>query len=232
VQPTRMRTGIARRMQESKQQAPHFYAQAEITMDPVLAELERLNARDPSVRITVTAALVRACAEALGAHRMFNSIWTDEGLLEADDINIGVAVALDEGLLAPALLGADRLGLSGLATALHDLVERARAQRLRPSEISQATFTLSNLGMFDISAFTAIITPPQVAILATARPAERWKLEDGEPARAAVMTATLSADHRAVDGIDAARFLETFKMALETPGSLLSEPTRVNKEMS
>lgn len=232
VQPTRMRAGIAHRMQESKQQAPHFYAQAEITMDPLLAELERLNASEPPVRITVTAALVRACAEALGTHRMFNSVWTDEGLLEADEINISIAVALDEGLLAPALLGADRLGLSDLATALRDLVERARAQRLRPSEISEATFTLSNLGMFDISAFTAIITPPQVAILAIARPVERWTLQDGKPTSAAVMTATLSADHRAVDGVDSARFLETFKTTLETPRSLLSEPTHVKEAMS
>src|SRR5205807_1802449 len=122
----------------------------------------------------------------------------------------GVAIGLDDGLVAPALLRADQLDLAKTAAALADLVERARSTKLRPAEMSEATFTLSNLGMFDVSAFTAIVTPPQVAILATARPVERWT-GDGTTS---LMTATLSSDHRAVDGIDAARFLETFKEAM------------------
>jgi len=108
--------------------------------------------------------------------------------------------------------------------ALEDLVKRARASRLRPAEMAEATFTLSNLGMFDVSAFTAIVTPPQVAILALARPVERWSIENGEPVRRAVMTATLSADHRALDGVDVARFLETFKGLFENSEMLLPEP--------
>lgn len=229
VEQTRMRAGIARRMRESKQQIPHFYVQTEVAMDPVLAELQRLNADDPPTRISVTAALVRACAEALRAHPAFNGVWTESGMFQADEINIGVAIALDDGLLAPALAGADQLDLPELAAALRDLAERAQTKRLTPSEISDATFTLSNLGMFDVSAFAAIITPPQLGILATARPVERWVVRDGEPRQTAVMTATLSADHRAVDGVGAARFLETFKNTLENP-ELLAPKTSDTRE--
>src|SRR5262249_7034275 len=150
----------------------------------------------------------------------FNSVWTDDGLLEADEINLGIAIALEDGLLAPALLGAADLGVAETAAALSDLTDRARSGRLRPRELSDATFTLSNLGMFEVSAFTAIVTPPQVAILATARPIERLRAGGAAP----VMTVTLSADHRAVDGADAARFVGTFKQAIEDPESLLPEP--------
>jgi pyruvate dehydrogenase E2 component (dihydrolipoamide acetyltransferase) len=224
VEQTRMRAGIARRMVASKQQAPHFYAQTEIRMDPLLAQLARLNETSLSTRITVTAVLVRGCVEALAANPIFNSVWTDDGLLQASEINLGIAIALDDGLLAPALLDAGRFTLTDAAPAIRDLAERATSRRLRPNELSDATFTLSNLGMFDISSFTAIITPPQVATLATARPTERWLIRDGQPICTQVMTATLSADHRAIDGIDAARFLETLKTALEAPELLLREP--------
>jgi pyruvate dehydrogenase E2 component (dihydrolipoamide acetyltransferase) len=223
VEQTRMRAGIARRMVESKQQAPHFYVQTEIAVDGVQHRLAELKGDGGGPRITMTVALVRACVAALESHRRFNAVWTPDGLLEADEINVGIAIGLDDGLVAPALLGADRLDVAETAAALGDLVERARAQRLRPAEISGATFTLSNLGMFDVSAFTAIVTPPQVAILATGRPVERWVGGDA-PERASVLTATLSADHRAVDGVDAARFLETFKHAMEDPGTLLPDP--------
>ena len=221
VEQTRMRAGIARRMVESKQQAPHFYVQTEVAVDPVRDAIAALNedADADAPRVTMSAALVVASAAALRAHPMFNSVWTKDGLLQADEINVGIAIALDDGLVAPALLGADSLDLRGAASALRDLAERARAMRLRPAEISGATFTLSNLGMFDVTAFVAIVTPPQVAILATARTVERWT-GDG---RRGMLTATLSADHRAVDGADAARFLETFKHALEDPATLMKE---------
>jgi pyruvate dehydrogenase E2 component (dihydrolipoamide acetyltransferase) len=216
VAQSKLQRAVAQQMQRSKQQVPHFYVQTEIVMDPVLAELERRNEAGPPATITLTAALVAACVEALGAHPAVNGIWTDDGPLAADEINVGVAVALDEGLLAPALLHADRLGLSELAAALRDLADRARAGRLTVSEMSEATFTLSNLGMFEVNAFTAIISPPQLAILATGTLVEGWRLEDGAPAAHSVLTATLSADHRALDGVAAARFLQTFKHTLET----------------
>ena len=220
VEQTRMRAGIARRMTQSKQEAPHFYVQTEVVVDGVRSRLAQLGDREGSPRITMTAALVRACVAALTAHPKFNAVWTPEGLLEAEEINVGIAIGLDDGLVAPALLGADRLDLTETAAGLAELVERARSQRLRPAELTGATFTLSNLGMFDVSAFTAIVTPPQVAILATARPVERWIGGGDAPVRASVMTATLSSDHRAVDGVDAARFLETFKQAMEDPETL------------
>jgi pyruvate dehydrogenase E2 component (dihydrolipoamide acetyltransferase) len=215
VELTRMRAGIARRMVESKQQAPHFYVQTEVVMDRVVDALQSANSNGSPVKISVTAPLIRACVEALRAEPLFNGVWTEEGPLVATEVNIGVAIALEDGLLAPAILGADRLDLAELAIALRDLAERARLKRLTPSELSEATFTLSNLGMFDVTAFTAIIPPPQIAILATARPVERWLIRDGQPTSQSVLTATLSADHRAVDGVAAARFLETFKKALE-----------------
>jgi pyruvate dehydrogenase E2 component (dihydrolipoamide acetyltransferase) len=232
VEQTRMRAGIARRMVESKQQAPHFYVQTEVVVDGARDRLAELNQDAGAPRVTMTVALVRACVAALRAHPQFNSVWTADGLLQADEVNVGIAIALDDGLVAPALLGADTLDVTATAAALRDLAERARTQRLRPAEISGATFTLSNLGMFDVTAFTAIVTPPQVAILATARAVERWLVEDEKPARAAVLTATLSADHRAVDGVDAARFLETFKKAIEDPETLLPEPTDLKEAMS
>jgi pyruvate dehydrogenase E2 component (dihydrolipoamide acetyltransferase) len=228
VEQTRMRAGVGRRMTESKQHVPHFYVQTEMHVDALRARLAELKERGGDVRVTMTVALVRACVAALREHRRFNSIWTPEGLLEADEINIGIALALDDGLLAPALLGADRLDVAGTAAALGDLSDRARTSKLRPRELSDGTFTLSNLGMFEVSAFTAIVTPPQVAILATARPVER--LTPAGPA--GLLTATLSADHRAVDGADAARFLETLKHAIEDPDSLLSEPSVVEEAMS
>lgn len=223
VEQTRMRAAVARRMVESKQQAPHFYVQTEVVTDGVSDRLAVLNERG-ATHATMTVALVRACVEALRAHPNVNSVWTPDGLLQATSVNLGIAIALEHGLVAPALLAAERLDVDATATALRDLVERARNTRLRPAEMTEATFTLSNLGMFDVSAFTAIVTPPQVAILAVARPVERWTFEDGEPVRRRVMTATLSADHRALDGVDAARFLETFKQAIEDSETLLAEP--------
>jgi pyruvate dehydrogenase E2 component (dihydrolipoamide acetyltransferase) len=223
VEQTKMRAAIARRMVESKQQAPHFYVQTEVQMDAVRDRLAALNERG-GTHATMTVALVRACVEALRAHPKANAVWTPDGLLQASSVNLGIAIALDDGLVAPALLAADELDVEATATALRDLVERSRAMRLRPAEMTEATFTLSNLGMFDVSAFTAIVTPPQVAILAVARPVERWVFEEGHPVRQSVMTATLSADHRALDGVDAARFLQTFKQAIEDSETLLPEP--------
>lgn len=219
-------------MVQSKQQCPHFYVQSEVVVDGVTRRLAELNQDKRATRTTMTVALVRACVAALRKYPQFNSVWTPDGLLQAEDVNLGVAIALDDGLLAPALLQADRVDLAGTTEALRDLVERTRLQRLRPAEITGATFTLSNLGMFAVTAFTAIITPPQVAILATARPTERVVLTDDGPVRTSVMTATLSSDHRAIDGVDAARFMETFKNAIEAPEQLLPAPLTLKEATS
>jgi pyruvate dehydrogenase E2 component (dihydrolipoamide acetyltransferase) len=173
-----------------------------------------------ALAVTVTALLVRACARALRAHPELNAVWTERGLERVRSVNLGVAVALDGGLIAPALIGADELTVAQTAAALSDLVGRARTGGLRGSELTEGTFTLSNLGAFDVTRFTAIIVPPQVAILATGRTLETPVVLDGEVVVRRTMSATLSADHRALDGADAARFLSTFKTLLQDPGAL------------
>jgi pyruvate dehydrogenase E2 component (dihydrolipoamide acetyltransferase) len=215
VEPTRMRAAIAKRMHDSKTNAPHFYVQTDVEVDALLVELEEINASPPAVHVTMTAALAWGCAQALKTHPRFNSVWTPDGLQEVATINLGLAVALKDGLVAPAILGVGELTMIEFAQAIEDLRVRTHAQRLRPSELTDGTFTLSNLGAFPVTAFTAIITPPQIATLATARARERCVMRGGEPLATRVLTVTLSADHRAVDGADAASWLQTFKQNLE-----------------
>lgn len=220
---TSMRRAIAQRMTASKQQAPHFYESADIEVDALVASLAAHNeGREKDDRVSVTAVLVVALAAALRAHPAFNAVWNGEELELVDAVNVGIAVDLPGGLIAPALLDCGGLGLDALAIALRDLVTRSRARRLRAVELTDATFTLSNLGMFPIDSFTAIVVPPQVAILATARAAERAVVRDGVVTVRRVMTATLSADHRAVDGAAAARFLADLKGSLEQPDALFA----------
>jgi pyruvate dehydrogenase E2 component (dihydrolipoamide acetyltransferase) len=216
VEPSRMRAAIGRRMVASKREAPHFYVSTEIEMDGVLAAVESTNAAG-GPRVTLTAYLVRAVAEALAEHPELNAVWEGESLYRVTPLNIGVAIALEDGLIAPALLDCAGRDVADLAAGLSDLATRARAGRLKAPEIAAATFTVSNLGMFDVSAFTAIITPPQVAILATGRTGPRPVVRHGEVVVRQVMTTTVSADHRAVDGAGAARFLGTLKERLEAP---------------
>lgn len=215
-----MRAAIARRMVESKQQAPHFYVETEITMDQVLAVIAESSGGASDRRVTVTACLVRACAVALRSHPRLNAVWTARGLEQVEKVNLGVAVALEHGLVAPAVLGADSLPLVETAEAVSSLVERARRGKLRAAELSEASFTLSNLGKFHVTRFTAIVVPPQVGILATGRIVERPMTVDGEVVSKPILAATVSADHRAVDGADVASFLTTFKSLVENPERL------------
>ena len=203
VSQSPMRRAIARRMVESKQHIPHGYVSTEIEMDDLLDLVDAANAgRIREERITVSAFLLRALALTLVEHPAFNAAWHGDVIERWDAINIGVAIALDDGLLA---------------TGLADLVARTRIGKLRAPEIGEGTFTLSNLGMFDVTSFTAIVTPPQVAILATARTVERPVVRDGALTTRRIMSATLSSDHRVVDGVGAARFLGTLKGLLEVP---------------
>jgi pyruvate dehydrogenase E2 component (dihydrolipoamide acetyltransferase) len=219
VKATPMRAAIARRMVQSKQQAPHFYVSTEIEVDRLAAEIDRRNAgREKADRVTLTAYLIQAVAATLTAHPEFNAVWNNDVLERWDAINVGVAIAVDDGLIAPALLDCANRDADDLAAGLADLTARTRAGRLRGAEMTDATFTLSNLGMFEVSQFTAIVTPPQVAILATGRAYERPVVRDGEIVVRRIMNATLSSDHRVLDGAGAARFLGTLKGLLETPG--------------
>lgn len=213
-----MRRAIARRMSESKPGAPHFYVSADVEMDALITTVGRVNGeRTKEDRVTVTAFLVRAVALTLVEHPMFNATWNGNTIERWEAINVAVAISVDDGLIAPALLDCRNRGVPDLASGLASLVARTKAGRLRGAELSEGTFTLSNLGMFDVSAFAAIITPPQVAILATARTEPRPVVRDGEMVVRHLMAATLSADHRVVDGVEAARFLGTFKGFIEAP---------------
>jgi pyruvate dehydrogenase E2 component (dihydrolipoamide acetyltransferase) len=216
VMPTPMRQAIARRMTASKAEAPHFYVSTDVDMTAATAALEALNAGRPAEsRISQTAVLVVALARALAEEPAFNARWVEAGLEEWTAINISVAVAVDGGLIAPALLDCAGRDLESVAEALRDLAARARSGGLRSRELTDGTFTLSNLGMFDVGAFTAIVNPPQVAILATGRTAPRPAVVDGSVVARPIMTATLSADHRAVDGAGAASFVGRVKRLLE-----------------
>lgn len=218
VAPTRMRRAIARTMAASKREIPHFYMSADIAIDPLLATARELNARrSGGPKITVTALLLHRLAATLRAHPAFNAVATEEGFVQVDAINIGVAIALDDGLIAPAILDCESLDPPALAGRLEQLVSRARAGRLRPEELSGPTFTLSNLGAFPVTSFAAIVPPPQVAILATGRAEMRAVVVDGGLVARTMLTATLSADHRAVDGAAAGAFLATFKGLVEAP---------------
>jgi pyruvate dehydrogenase E2 component (dihydrolipoamide acetyltransferase) len=202
-------------MTASKKGIPHFYVSTDIVMDPALHELQMASERPDGPRVTVTALLVHRLAAALRAHPEFNALMTEEGTVIVDRVNVAVAVALDGGLVAPAIVDCARMDLIDVAQALEDLVGRARAGHLKAAELTAGTFTLSNLGMFPVTQFTAIVTPPQVAILAVGRVTERPVVRSGTLGVAKAVTVTLSADHRAVDGAQAGRFLATFKGLVE-----------------
>lgn len=219
VTATPMRAAIARRMVQSKQQAPHFYVTSEIEVDALVAAAERHNeGRTKAERVTLTSYLLRAVATTLVRHPEFNAVWNGDTLEQWEAVNLGVAIAVEDGLIAPALLDCANRDVDDLAIGLLDLTARTKAGRLKAPEMTDATFTLSNLGMFEVSQFTAIVTPPQVGILATGRGYERPVVRDGQIVVRRVMQATISADHRAVDGAGAARFLGTLKELVEAPG--------------
>jgi pyruvate dehydrogenase E2 component (dihydrolipoamide acetyltransferase) len=221
---TPMRAAIARRMAQSKRSAPHFYLTRDLEMDAALDALAAFNeGREPSSRASVTALLVRALALTLVDHPAFNAVWDDDVLQLVDAVNIGVAIDLGDGLIAPALLGCEALGLGATSDALHDLVTRTRAGRLRAPEIADGTFTLTNLGMLGVTQFTAIITPPQVSTLATGMTEPRPVVRDGEIVVRRMMSATLSSDHRAVDGAGAARLLGDLQARLASAADWIGD---------
>lgn len=216
---TPIRRAVARRMTLSKQEVPHFYVNREVVLDAALARVEELRS-DSGERVTLTALLLRATVVALRAHPALNAVWHDGELMLVDEPNVGVAIALDDGLVAPAVFASDSGSVCHAARALDDLVGRAREGRLRGAEMTDATFTVSNLGMFGVSSFIPIVTPPQVAILGVGA-TERVPRYDGDVVvPCSLATMTVSADHRALDGADVARFLTTLKSTIEHPENL------------
>jgi pyruvate dehydrogenase E2 component (dihydrolipoamide acetyltransferase) len=212
---------MAERMTQSWTTAPHFYLVREVTVSRLATWRERAKAQT-GARITYTDLLVRIVAAALVQQPRVNVAWRDGAIVPNAAINIGLAVAVADGLVVPVLHGADTLGLADIAARREDLVARAQAGKLRPADIQGGGFTISNLGMYGVDAFDAIVNPPQAAILAVGRIADRVVAVDGQPVVQPTMVLTLSCDHRALDGARGAQFLSTLADLIEEPLALLT----------
>jgi pyruvate dehydrogenase E2 component (dihydrolipoamide acetyltransferase) len=217
---SQMRKTIARRLAESKFSAPHFYLTMKINMDKT-AEARKLINEQPDTRISFNDFVIKACASALRQHPAINSSWLGDKIRINKDINIGVAVAVEDGLMVPVLFAADRMGLKEINAQVATLADKARNKKLQPQEMQGNTFTISNLGMFGIDEFTGIINPPDAAILAVGAIAEEVSLVEGKVTSSKVMKVTMSCDHRAIDGATGAKFLQTLQQYLENPVAML-----------
>ncbi|MBE9640199.1 dihydrolipoamide acetyltransferase family protein [Salipiger mangrovisoli] len=217
-----MRRTIARRLVESKTTVPHFYLEADCDLEALLTLREQVNAdRAREDRISVNDFIIKAVAHAMAKVPGVNAIWTEEAVLKLNSIDISVAVATEGGLITPVVRGADRLSLGSVSSEMKALVAKARDGKLKPEEYQGGGFSISNLGMFGVKKFSAIINPPQSCILAVGA-AERRPVGRGDQiVLAPVMSVTLSVDHRSVDGALGAEWLAAFKSAIEAPMSLL-----------
>jgi pyruvate dehydrogenase E2 component (dihydrolipoamide acetyltransferase) len=218
---TAMRRVIARRLTESKQTVPHFYLTVDCEIDELLKFRAELNGKSDAYRISVNDFVIRAAALALRQVPAANASWSDEAILQWDTVDIAVAVALEDGLITPIVKSADRKGLATIANETKDLAARARAGKLKLEEFQGGTFSISNLGMFGVRDFAAVINPPQGGILAVGAGEQRPVVKNGALAIATVMSCTLSCDHRAVDGAVGAQFLGAFKKLVEDPLTML-----------
>jgi pyruvate dehydrogenase E2 component (dihydrolipoamide acetyltransferase) len=216
---------MAERTTESWTTVPHFFLVREVDAGALNEARHKFGAaieESLGVKVTHSDLLVALVARALAKHSRINASWTSEGIRENADINIGLAMAVDDGVVAPVFRNADQASLVEIAAQRRDLTERARSGKLRPADLAGGTFTISNLGMFGVDAFTAIIIPPQAAILAVGAIADRVVAVDGRPAVRPMMTLTLSSDHRVVDGARSAEFMRSLAQAIENPSLSLS----------
>lgn len=218
---SQMRKVIAKRLSQSKYSAPHFYLTMEINMDTAIEARKAIN-EDAEVRISFNDIIVKASAAALRKHPFINASWHDDKITVHRDINIGVAVAIDEGLVVPVIRNADMKNLTMIKSEIKELAGKAKERKITPEEMSGNTFTISNLGMFDIDEFTAIINTPDSCILAVGSIVEKPIVKDGEITIGNLMKVTLSCDHRVVDGAKGAVFLQTLKSYLENPVKILA----------
>ena len=216
-----MRKVIAQRLQESKQTIPHFYITQDVELDSLLALRKQLNDRRDDMKITVNDLLIRACGMALQQVPECNVIWTGNQMFRSKSYDVAVAVAIDGGLITPVIKHADRKGLGVISAEMKDKAERARKGKLMPEEYQGGCFALSNLGMFGIKFFQAIISPPQCSILAVGVGEQRPVVKDGALTTATIMSATLSCDHRAIDGALGAKWLNAFKRLVEDPLTMM-----------
>ncbi len=217
---TQMRKVIAKRLAESLFTAPHFFVTVSIDMDAAMIARTKMNEVSP-VKISFNDLVVKACAAALKQHPAVNSSWLGDKIRYNEHVNIGIAVAVDEGLLVPVVRFADGKSLSRISAEVKDFAKKAKDKKLQPSDWEGSTFTISNLGMFGVDDFTAIINPPDSCILAVAGIQQVPVVKNGAVVPGNVMKVTLSADHRVVDGATAAAFLNTVKSLLEEPVRLL-----------
>ena len=219
---TRMRQAIARNMTRSKQEIPHVYITAAMDMTRAVDLRQQLNeALGAEARVSVNDMVLRACALALRGYPVFNASYTEAGITVHPQINIGMAIALPDGLVAPAILECDKKSVAEIAQASKVLAERARAGRLTAQEYTGATFNVTNLGMHQVESFSAIITPPQTGALAVGAVQQEPVVRGGQVQEASVMRVTLSLDHRAADGAQGALFLKDVRALLENPVRLL-----------
>jgi pyruvate dehydrogenase E2 component (dihydrolipoamide acetyltransferase) len=218
---TAMRRVIARRLTEAKQTVPHFYLTVDCQIDELLKIRAELNAKSDAFRISVNDFVIRAAALALRQVPAANASWSDEAILLWETVDIAVAVALDDGLITPIVKSADRKGLAAIANETKDLAARARVGKLKLEEFQGGTFSISNLGMFGVRDFAAVINAPHGGILAVGAGEQRPVVKNGAIVAATVMSCTLSCDHRAVDGAVGAQFLAAFKKLVEDPLTML-----------
>jgi pyruvate dehydrogenase E2 component (dihydrolipoamide acetyltransferase) len=222
--PTQVARLMAERTTQSWTTAPHFFVTREIDASALLAAREKFGPgieKERGVKLSHTDLLVAAVAHALGKHPLVNASWTGDAVRLHPEINVGIAMAVDDGVVVASIPGANTKKLGEIAVLRRDLTDRARSGKLRPADITGATFTISNLGMYQVDAFTAIIVSPQAAILAVGRIADRVVPVDGKPGIRPVMTLTLSCDHRVFDGARAALFLNDLASAILEPKTLL-----------
>lgn len=218
---SKIRQAIARRMTLSKQTQPHYYLTLDIDMTAAMKFREQLNSSaSETQRVSVNDLVVKACAIALERHPKFNAEFGENGLIMHDRINIDIGIALDEGLIAPAILDCAHKSLGRIATESKDLIERAKTGHLRADEYSEGTFTITNLGAYGVETLIGIINPPQAAILGVGSVMDQAVVREGQVVAAKVMKVALSADHRVSDGAEGARFIKEIQGLLENPVSL------------
>ncbi|HEY6334616.1 MAG TPA: pyruvate dehydrogenase complex dihydrolipoamide acetyltransferase [Alphaproteobacteria bacterium] len=228
VPHTTMRKVIARRLTEAKLQQPHFYMSIECELDALLKVRQELNAKagekskgEPGFKLSVNDFVIRAAGLALKKVPAANASWHDDGVRIYRRADVSVAVAIPNGLITPVIRGADQKGLAEISNEMRELAQKAREGKLKPEEFQGGTFSISNLGMYGISTFAAVINPPQGAILAVGAGEQRPVVKDGALAIATMMTCTLSVDHRVVDGAIGAEFLAAFKKLIQDPLTML-----------
>jgi pyruvate dehydrogenase E2 component (dihydrolipoamide acetyltransferase) len=212
-----IRKVIAKRLVTSLGPVPHFFLTTEIEMDRA-AEMRRgINALDPDLKISINDVIIKVAATALLQHSQVNASFQDKFVRYYERADVGVAVAIEDGLITPVVRSADQKSLSQIAAEVRELAERARSRKLKPEEYTGATFSISNLGMFGIDEFTAVINPPEGAILAVGAMNAKPVVRDNEIVIRQMMRVTMSCDHRVIDGATGAKFLQTFKKILENP---------------